>query len=86
MAYVSIADRDHEVEHHDPQTFVTKYVWSQDHKVIAIQYGVFAILIGLVGMLLSSMFRLQIGFPDTFDFINPENYLPVRLHARDDHG
>ena len=39
MAYVAIADRDHEQEHHDPQTFITKYVWSQDHKVIAIQYG-----------------------------------------------
>ena len=44
MAYVSIADRDHEAEHHDPQTFITKYVWSQDHKVIAIQYGCTAIL------------------------------------------
>ena len=75
MAYVSIADRDHEIEHHDPQTFISKYVWSQDHKVIAIQYGVLAILIGLVGMILSSMFRLQLGFPDTFSFINPENYL-----------
>jgi len=75
MAYVSIADRDHEIEHHDPQTFITKYVWSQDHKVIAIQYGVLAILIGLVGMILSSMFRLQLGFPDQFSFINPENYL-----------
>lgn len=75
MAYVSIADRDHEQEHHDPQTFISKYVWSQDHKVIAIQYGVLAIFIGLVGMLLSSMFRLQLGFPDTFSFINPENYL-----------
>ncbi|MDA0681280.1 MAG: cbb3-type cytochrome c oxidase subunit I [Proteobacteria bacterium] len=75
MAYVSIADRDHEIEHHDPQTFITKYVYSQDHKVIAIQYGGLAILIGLVGMILSSIFRLQLGFPDTFAFINPENYL-----------
>jgi cytochrome c oxidase subunit 1 len=82
MAYVSIADRDHEVEHHDPDTFISKYVWSQDHKVIAIQYGVLAILIGLVGMLLSSMFRLQLGFPDTFAFINPENYYQfVTLHG-----
>ena len=22
---------------HEPQTFLTKYIWSQDHKVIAIQ-------------------------------------------------
>ena len=82
MAYVSIADRDHEVEHHDPDTFISKYVWSQDHKVIAIQYGVIAILIGLVGMLLSSAFRLQLGFPDTFEFINPENYYQfVTIHG-----
>ena len=82
MAYVSIADRDHEIEHHDPQTFISKYVWSQDHKVIAIQYGGLAILIGLVGMVLSSMFRLQLGFPNTFAFINPENYYQfVTVHG-----
>ena len=82
MAYVSIADRDHEAEHHDPDTFITKYIWSQDHKVIAIQYGVIAILIGLVGMLLSSAFRLQLGFPDVFSFINPENYYQfVTIHG-----
>ena len=82
MAYVSIADRDHEIEHHDPETFITKYIWSQDHKVIAIQYGGLAILIGLVGMIMSSMFRLQLGFPDTFAFINPENYYQlVTIHG-----
>ena len=82
MVHVSIADRDHEIEHHDPDTFITKYIWSQDHKVIAIQYGGLAILIGLVGMVLSSMFRLQLGFPDTFTFINPENYYQyVTVHG-----
>ena len=83
MAYVPLADRDHEIEHHDdPDTFIEKYVWSQDHKVIAIQYGGLAILIGLVGMLLSSAFRLQLGFPDTFSFINPENYYQfVTIHG-----
>ena len=82
MEYVSIAERDHDIEHHDPDTFITKYIWSQDHKVIAIQYGGLAILIGLVGMVLSSMFRLQLGFPDTFTFINPENYYQyVTVHG-----
>ena len=46
MAYVAIADRDHEHDLHDPQTFITKYVWSQDHKVIAIQYSLTAIFVG----------------------------------------
>ena len=53
MAYVSIADRDHEIEHHDPDTFITKYVWSQDHKVIAIQYGGIAIFVGVIALILS---------------------------------
>jgi cytochrome c oxidase subunit 1 len=82
MAYVSIADRDHEVEHHDPDTFITKYVYSQDHKVIAIQYGGIAILVGLVALVLSGMMRLQLGFPDTFTFIDPSSYLQfVTMHG-----
>ena len=39
MAYVPLADQDSEMELHHPHSWVTKYVWSQDHKVIAIQYG-----------------------------------------------
>ena len=82
MAYVAIADRDHEQHQHDPQTFITKYIWSQDHKVIAIQHGLTAIAVGILGMVLSSMFRLQIGFPDTFSFITPEQYYQyVTLHG-----
>jgi len=82
MAYVSIADRDHEQEHHDPQSFITKYIWSQDHKVIAIQYGGTAIFTGLVAMVLSSIFRLQLGFPDVFHFVDPtEYYQLVTMHG-----
>ena len=82
MAYVPIADRDHEQEHHDPQSFITKYIWSQDHKVIAIQYGGTAIFTGLVAMILSSMFRLQLGFPDVFHFVDPtEYYQLVTMHG-----
>ena len=29
---------------HHPKTWVGKYVWSQDHKVIAIQYAVTAVV------------------------------------------
>jgi hypothetical protein len=56
MAYVAIADRDHEQHAHDPDTFITKYVWSQDHKVIAIQYGGLAILMGVIALALSPNF------------------------------
>jgi len=82
MAYVAIADRDHEIEHHDPQTFITKYIWSQDHKVIAIQYGLTSIFVGIVALCLSVMMRLQLGFPDNFDFITPESYYQfVTMHG-----
>ena len=74
MAFVAFADRDHEQEHHDPQTFLTKYVWSQDHKVIAIQYGGIAILVGLIALGLSILMRLQLGFPNSFAVINPDSY------------
>src|SRR5688572_19717002 len=80
MAYVAIADRDHHL--HDPQTWIEKYVWSQDHKVIAIQYGSVAIGVGLVALVLSLLMRLQIGFPDTFSFITPYNYYQfVTMHG-----
>ena len=50
MAYVAIADQKEE-ELHDPQTFITKYVWSQDHKVIAVQYGGTAIFVGVIALI-----------------------------------
>ena len=82
MAYVAIADRDHEIEHHDPTTFITKYIWSQDHKVIAIQYGITAIFVGLVALVLSGMMRLQLGFPDSFSFITPTDYYQfITMHG-----
>jgi cytochrome c oxidase subunit 1 len=80
MAYVPIADRPDEM--HDPQSFITKYVWSQDHKVIAIQYGGTAIAIGVVALVLSVLMRLQLGFPDTFAFIDPTDYYQyVTMHG-----
>ncbi|MDE0930230.1 MAG: cbb3-type cytochrome c oxidase subunit I [Halioglobus sp.] len=80
MQNVAIADQPDEL--HDPQTFITKYVYSQDHKVIAIQYGITAIFVGLVALALSALMRLQLGFPDAFDFIDPSSYLQfVTMHG-----
>jgi cytochrome c oxidase subunit I len=80
MATATIAD-DLRPLHH-PKSWIGKYVWSQDHKVIAIQYSLTAIAIGLVALVLSGLMRLQLGFPDTFDFIQPENYLQyVTMHG-----
>lgn len=56
---------------HHPHSWVTKYVWSQDHKVIAIQYSCTAIGIGLVALVLSALMRLQLGFPGLFRRSSP---------------
>jgi cytochrome c oxidase subunit 1 len=80
MAYVAIADRGQELHH--PHSFVTKYIWSQDHKVIAIQYSITAIAVGLVALALSFAMRLQLAFPDTFSFIDPNSYYQnVTMHG-----
>jgi cytochrome c oxidase subunit I len=80
VTHPTLAD---DIQHlHHPKTWIGKYVWSQDHKVIAIQYSLTAIAIGLVALVLSALMRLQLGFPETFDFIQPENYLQyVTMHG-----
>jgi cytochrome c oxidase subunit 1 len=48
---------------HD-QSFLRKYVFSTDHKVIGIQYGVTALIFLLVGFFLVLLMRWQIAFPE----------------------
>ena len=80
MSYVPLADQAQELHH--PQSWVTKYVWSQDHKVIAIQYGGTAILVGLVALVLSLLMRMQLGFPESFDLIDPSSYYQaITMHG-----
>lgn len=68
--------------HDGPQSFWTKYVWSQDHKVIAVQYACTAIAVGLVGLVLSNLMRLQLGFPGKFSFIDASHYYQyVTMHG-----
>ncbi|HEY7384311.1 MAG TPA: cytochrome c oxidase subunit I [Beijerinckiaceae bacterium] len=71
-----------EVELYHPHSWVTKYVFSQDAKVIAIQYSLTATAIGLVALVLSWLMRLQLGFPGTFSFIDPSQYLQfITMHG-----
>lgn len=56
--------------HHHKETFITKYIFSQDHKMIARQFLITGIIWAVIGGLLSVLFRLQLGFPDqTFPFL-----------------
>ncbi len=72
----------HEGELHEPTSFITKYVWSQDHKVIAVQYAVTAISVGLVALVMSWLMRMQLGFPGTLEFIDAAAYYQyVTMHG-----
>ncbi len=80
MSHIAVTDQPDESGH--PHSFITKYVWSQDHKVIAIQYGCTAIFVGLIALFLSALMRLQLGFPQQFSFIEPSAYLQfVTMHG-----
>src|SRR5918995_481646 len=71
-----------EVELYHPHSFLTKWVFSQDAKIIAIQYSMTAMAIGLVALVLSWLMRLQLGFPGTFSFIDPSQYLQyITMHG-----
>jgi cytochrome c oxidase subunit I len=56
-------DHGHEHEHHHG-SFITKYVFSQDHKMIAKQFLITGIIMAVVAMLLSILFRIQLAYPD----------------------
>jgi cytochrome c oxidase subunit 1 len=65
------AHDDHDHEHHD-QHWLFKYVFSQDHKVIAKQFLITGIIWAFIGGALSSIFRLQLGWPQgTFPWLEP---------------
>jgi len=71
-----------DVELYHAKSWITKYVFCQDAKVIAIQYSCTAIAIGLVGLVLSWLMRLQLGFPESFDFIEASDYYQyVTMHG-----
>jgi cytochrome c oxidase subunit I len=60
----------HGHEEHHEETFLTKYIFSQDHKMISKQFLITGMFWGIVGGLLSILFRLQLGWPnESFPFL-----------------
>jgi len=71
-----------------PTTFISKYIFSLDHKVIGIQYFLLALLAVCIGIVLSVLMRFHLVWPSThLPFINgglmtPEQYLAlVTMHG-----
>ncbi len=67
----------HAHEHHGPQG-ILKYIWSTDHKIIAMQYLFTGLFMGLVGGLMAYVFRMQLAFPGIsvpgFGVVSPHEY------------
>lgn len=59
---------DHFHEHHHgdkyQSNFITTYIFSQDHKMIAKQFLITGMFWAIIGGLMSLVFRLQLGFPE----------------------
>jgi len=53
----------HEHEHHE-ETFLSKYIFSHDHKMIAKQFLLTGMIMGFIAMMMSVFFRLQLAWPE----------------------
>jgi cytochrome c oxidase subunit 1 len=73
-------DHSHDHEHHHKDTFITKYIFSIDHKMIAKQYLITGIIMGIIGVGMSMLFRMQLAWPEEsfkiFSFFLGERMAP----------
>ena len=51
-------------QHHHEENFIQKYVFSVDHKIIGLQYGVTSLLFLLFGFILMMIMRYQLAYPE----------------------
>jgi cytochrome c oxidase subunit 1 len=62
---------DHGHAHHHEESWISKYIFSQDHKMISKQFLITAIVMGVIAVMLSLFFRLQLGWPgEKFQILN----------------
>ncbi|NNL29461.1 MAG: cytochrome c oxidase subunit I, partial [Gemmatimonadetes bacterium] len=63
--------------HHD-QHWIVKYLWSTDHKIIAMQYLFTGMFMGIIGAYMAYVFRMQLAFPGIsvpgFGQVSPGEY------------
>lgn len=71
MALAAQAHVEGHHEHHHEESFVSKYVFSQDHKMISKQFLITAVFMAIIGMMLSVFFRMQLGWHgESFGILN----------------
>lgn len=60
---MSAEEHAHEEHHEGHHNFLTKWVFSEDHKMISKQYLITAMVMGVIGVVMSLLFRLQLAYP-----------------------
>lgn len=69
-APAAVGQGEHHEHHHHHESFITKYIFSQDHKMISKQFLFTGIVWAILGGLMSVLFRLQLGYPnETFPIL-----------------
>ncbi len=96
MSNVSSETMHHDEHEHHEQSFISKYIFSMDHKMISKQFLITGLIMGLIGMTMSVLFRMQLAWPDksfpifdtlfgrwsTDGHINPDFYMAlVTMHG-----
>ena len=56
--------QDHLMEHHHKENFFTKYIFTMDHKMIGKQFLVTGMFMGIIGVMMSMLFRLELAYPE----------------------
>ncbi|PSR07880.1 MAG: cytochrome c oxidase subunit I [Bacteroidetes bacterium] len=52
------------MEHHHEENFFTKYIFTMDHKMIGKQFLITGMFMGIIGVMMSMLFRLEIAYPE----------------------
>jgi cytochrome c oxidase subunit I len=78
MAHAPVAHHEGHGAHHAEQDFWSKYVFSTDHKMIAMQYMFTGMFMALIGGFMAYTFRMQNGFPGIevpgYGLVSPNEY------------
>ena len=74
----SVVTAPHEdVGHHEEEGWVSKYLFSTDHKIIAMQYMFTGMFMALIGGFFAYAFRMQLAFPGIevplYGIVSPAN-------------
>ena len=52
------------MEHHHKENFFTKYIFTMDHKMIGKQFLITGMIMGIIGVMMSMLFRLELAYPE----------------------